>query len=43
MGDVLEFKLVAIGDDGAVEWQPGENHYLLVESGDEPVTVPLSW
>ncbi|MDP7113795.1 MAG: alpha-amylase family glycosyl hydrolase [Myxococcota bacterium] len=43
VGDVLEFKLVAIGDDGAVEWQPGENHYLLVESGDEPVTVPLSW
>ena len=43
VGDVLEFKLVVLGEDGAVEWQPGENHYLLVQPGDEPAVVTLSW
>ncbi len=43
VGDVLEFKLVAVAEDGAVEWQPGENHYLLVQPGAEPMRVPLPW
>ena len=43
VGDVLELKLVASGEDGAIEWQPGENHYLLVHPGAEPAVVPLPW
>ena len=43
VGDVLEFKVVIRHADGAVTWQPGENRYLLVESGDDPESVQLAW
>lgn len=43
VGDVLEFKAVVRHADGTVTWQPGENRYLLVGSGDEPVSIPLDW
>jgi len=42
-GEVLEFKLLVLDEDGSVHWQPGDNHYLLVKPGDEPATVTLAW
>jgi len=43
VGDVLEFKAVIRHADGTVTWQPGENRYLLVESGDGILTYPVPW
>ncbi len=43
VGDVLELKLVVVGEDGTAAWQAGENRYLLVTAGDAPVELTLPW
>ena len=43
VGDVLEFKLILRRPDGTVDWQPGDNRYLLVEAGTAPAIVDLAW
>lgn len=43
VGGVMEYKLVRRDRDGNVEWQEGDNRYLLVPPGEGPLTVRTSW
>lgn len=40
---VMEYKLVLVGPDGAARWQEGDNRYVFVEPGDGPLDVVTSW
>ncbi len=42
VGDVLEYKVLAQGPEGLV-WEPGENRYLLVTPGAEPLALTIRW
>jgi glycosidase len=42
-GEVLEFKAAIRRIDGSVDWQPGENHYLFVAAGQDPLTITVDW
>jgi len=43
VGDVMEFKVVRLRPDENMDWQPGENRYLLVPPGEGAVEVDLTW
>jgi len=43
VGEVLEFKAAIRRADGSVTWQDGENHYLFVTRGAEPLHAAVDW
>ncbi len=43
VGGVMEFKVVRLRPDGNVDWQGGENHYLLIPAGEGAVELDIAW
>jgi glycosidase len=43
VGEVMEFKVVRLRPDGNVDWLGGENRYLLVTPGAEPLELDVTW
>ena len=43
VGEVMEFKAVRLRPDGNIDWQAGENRYLLIRPGEAPLELDVTW